>query len=395
MARPKKFPHTITNRYGKVTVYRTSNGTYTSYKIVWSEGRVAKRESRADEDTALDRAQEILGDITAGAASRPDATAQQWSYFQRCESLLKGVPLITAVEYFMAHGLKVDPVTEMTVVDVVSRFIESRKSSGRCERYLRTLKYDLDPVAAAMRKPFSRVNVADLDAYLATIGNTRTRHNKRGSITSCWRWARSKGWLPRDKATAADLTDTPEVSAKDPGILSADDLKTALYKAEQDDTVRQIIPYLVIAAFAGVRSAEICRLTWEDHIKLDQGVIILGSDITKTKRRRVIQMEPTLIEWLSVHQSTGKVVAVSRPHRLIATLHSEAPWPHNALRHSAVSYLMALHRNAAMVAEQCGHTEAQLQSQYKAAVTTEQALQWFNIPPKWQAIQTQQKVVCV
>ncbi len=75
MPRPRKFPHTLTNRYGKVSIYRTVNGLYTSYKIVWSEGRVRHRESRPDEASALDRAQEVLGDMTAGAASRPDATA--------------------------------------------------------------------------------------------------------------------------------------------------------------------------------------------------------------------------------------------------------------------------------------------------------------------------------
>lgn len=380
----------MTNRYGKVAVYRTTNGLYTSFKIVWAEGRVRRRESRPDESSAIDRASEILDDLAAGAASRPDATAQQWSYFQKCESLLNGVPLITAVEYYLEHGLKATPVEEMTVADVIARFIESRKSAGRGARYLRTLKYDLEPLVDVMRKPFARVTVADLDAYLTTIDNARTRHNKRGSITSCWRWARSKGWLPRDKGTAADMTDSPEVSRKDPGILAADALEVALHKAEQDDAVRQMVPYLAIAAFAGARSAEICRLTWEENIRMDQKVIILGSDITKTKRRRVIHMEPALVNWLSAHQSTGKVVKVARPHRLIATLHGGS-WPHNALRHSAVSYLMALHRNAAMVAEQCGHTESQLQTNYKAAVTSEQSLKWFNIQPQWQATQIQQK----
>lgn len=82
---------------------------------------------------------------------------------------------------------------------------------------------------------------------------------------------------------------------------------------------------------------------------------------------------------------------MARPHRQLAALR-KSPWPHNALRHSAVSYLMAMHRNAAMVAEQCGHTESQLQTHYKAIVTTEQSLQWFNKQPTlWQATPTQQK----
>jgi integrase len=132
-------------------------------------------------------------------------------------------------------------------------------------------------------------------------------------------------------------------------------------------------------------------MTWEDNINLETGVIILGSNITKTKRRRVIHMEPVLRSWLEAHRGAGKILPATRPHRLLSEVKADT-WPHNALRHSAVSYLMALHRNAAMVAEQCGHTEAQLQASYKAAVTPDQALLWFNIQPiQWQATPTQQK----
>lgn len=392
MPRPRKFPHTVSNRYGKVTVYLTRNGAYSSYKVVWQEGRNRRRESRPTEQTAIDRANEILADLEAGASSRPDTTAAQWAYYQRCEKLLpEGVPLIKAVEWFVEHGMKVKPALDMQVKAVVDGFVASRKAAGRSARYLQALKYDLAKVSKALNKPISTVTVAELDLILRDVDNPRTRKNLRSSIVSCWRWARSKGWLPHDKSTAADLTDSPETPSKDPEIITPDSLEKALRKAESDPASRGILPYLVLAAFAGIRSAEIGRMTWEDNINLETGVIILGSNITKTKRRRVILMEPVLKGWLESYRGSGKVLPVTRPHRALAAV-KPAPWPHNALRHSAVSYLMALHRNAAMVAEQCGHTEAQLQSNYKAAVSPDQSLRWFNIQPvKWQATPTQQK----
>ena len=394
MPRPRKFPHSLTNRYGKVTIYRTRNGTYTSFKVVWQEGRVRRKESRTTEQAALDRANEILEDLAAGAVARPDTTAAQWAYYQTCEKMLpEGVPLIKAVEWFVEHGMKSKPVAEMSVKAVADGFRDSRKAAGRSERYLQALKYDMAKVTKALHKPIDSVTVAELDALLRTVENPRTRKNLRVSIVSCWRWARSKGWLPQDKATAADLTDSPEIVSKDPGVITPTELEAALRKAESAPHLHGIIPYLALAAFAGIRSAEIGRMTWEDNINLETGVIILGSAITKTKRRRVIHMEPVLQSWLESYRGTGKVLPATRPHKLLAEARPAA-WPHNALRHSAVSYLMALHRNAAMVAEQCGHTEAQLQANYKAAVTPDQALNWFNIQPiQWQATPTQQKAV--
>ena len=393
MARPRKYPHSVSNRYGKVSVYRTRNRAYTSYKIIWKEGRTRRRETRADEQAALDRANEILQDLEKHAPSRKDATADQWAYYRRCEEMLDGVPLITAVEYFLEHGLKVSTVPEITVTELKKRFVEAKKLAGRSARYVQAIGYHLKALAEAMRKPIAKVTVAELDMYLSGIEDARTRHNHRGTIIAAWKWAQSKGWLPADIKTAADRTETPSVVHKDPGILTPDELTAALRKAESEETLRRIIPYMVLGAFGGIRSAEIGRLTWDD-INLEQGTIILSSSITKTRRRRVVHMEDVLVNWLRAHQSTGKIVPVARPHHLLEQVRGAGDWPHNALRHSAVSYLMALHRNAAMVAEQCGHTEAELQASYKAATTAEQALQWFNIQPIWQATPTQQKAEC-
>lgn len=395
MSRPRKFPCSISNKYGAVKIYRTTNGRYTSYKIVWQEGASRKKESRPDEVTAVNRANEILDDMTKGIPARSDATGDQWAYYRRCEEMLEGVPLINAVEFFLEHGRKQVDVPKISVQAMVDKFIEAKKSANRCARYCRTASYHLNAMAKVMHKPLSMVHVADIDAFLGTITNLRTRYNYRASIVTAWRWARSKGWLPRDRATAAELTDCPEYVHKDPGIVSAEMLKELLTAVVANKTSRDLVPYLVIAAFAGVRSAEIRRMSWEEHVNMEDGTIILGSDVTKMRRRRVIYMEPVLLEWLNHFKSTGPVVKVTDPHRKLAAVRTGV-WPHNALRHSAISYLMALHRNAALVAEQCGHTEAELQASYKANTTSEQSLRWFNTKPDsiWQATQTQPGVAC-
>jgi len=105
--------------------------------------------------------------------------------------------------------------------------------------------------------------------------------------------------LPEDWAEIDHLT-LPLV--KDGTVLtySPDDLKRLL--AAAPDT---FIPCLALAAFAGMRSAEIERIGW-DNIRLvtksDTGrVINLEAGIAKTNSRRTITIHETLAKWLDPH----------------------------------------------------------------------------------------------
>jgi integrase len=354
-------------------VYQTTNGKYQSFKIVWGEGRTRRKESSPDPDKAIARAEEILEEISNGGSTKHKA------YIEKCEAKLPaGVTLEDAVDWYVSHVTTqlVSPSTGK----VVHGYLNSRAALGKSERYLDALGYALNKVSWIYQVPISEVTTSQLDSRLSAISSSRTRKNVRGALISCWRWAQNKGYLPHGTPTAADRTEAVTVITKDPEVLTPLQLLSAFKKAIEDDTITPIIPYLAIAAFAAVRSAEIERMTWEDNIDLEHGTIILGSAITKTKRRRVITMDPTLVEWLTKYKGTGKVCP-PKPHRMLAKTHSES-WPHNALRHSGVSYLTAKHQNAAMVAEQCGHTESQLQTSYKAAVTPLAAREWFVISPK-------------
>lgn len=375
-----QFPYQISNKYGKVNVYETKNGPYISYKIVWKTGKKRNRESRSSAIEAIGRAEEVLADLSACAATRPNSSSTQWVYYQQCEQMLNGTPLIEAVKFYLRHHRAATPGVT-TVWDAAKAFIESRRAAGKSERYVKSLAYDLQLAEPLFDYPIATVTPAQLDELLATIPHPRTRRNRRTSLVVCWKWAKTKGWLPYDIPTAAERTDTPAVVAKDPGVLTPVELEDVLRKLKHSPHHHKLIPYVVIGAFAGVRSAEICRMRWETNVKLDEGLLVLGSDITKTSRRRVIRMEPELVNWLRTYRGEGKVVPVYKPQDALTRLR-KTKWPHNALRHSAVSYLMARHQNAAVIAEQCGHTESVMQVNYKAVVTPEQGERWFAIAPK-------------
>ena len=58
-------------------------------------------------------------------------------------------------------------------------------------------------------------------------------------------------------------------------------------------------------------------------------------------------------------------------------------WKKNALRHSYISYRLALMPDTARVALECGNSPDIIFKHYRELVAPEQAHEWFNIPPRF------------
>jgi integrase len=177
-----------------------------------------------------------------------------------------------------------------------------------------------------------------------------------------------------------------------PGILLPREI--AAFLAEADST---IVPAIALAAFAGLRDAELDRMTWE-RIDLAGGWVKLDASVAKTSSRRIIPISDNLRAWLAPHaKSEGPIRAgssVSSPLyrtgreaavKTLAKSKVAAPnlkqWPHNALRHSFASYRMAIVTNAAQVAEECGHSVQVMKTHYRELVTKMDSEAWFAVVP--------------
>jgi len=68
---------------------------------------------------------------------------------------------------------------------------------------------------------------------------------------------------------------------------------------------------MAIGAFAGIRSAEIQRLHWDD-IKWDRGHIEIAGKKAKTAARRLVPLTDNLKAWLAPWRAeTGKIISIS------------------------------------------------------------------------------------
>lgn len=375
------FPLVMSNKTGaKVKIYRQANrGKWVRYTLSWHNGEKRVTESLSDLNKATDRANQILDDLLAGRVDMAEVPRSELGYYLLCKDRLAGVPLMDAVEFYLSQHGSSPTVKQISVAECAEAFEAAQKRRGLSKRHTDTCCNHLKQFKEGMKKPMCQVTSNDIEHYLdSRFPSKRTRKNHRVTLVSFFGWAQEQGFLPKNGKTAAQKTAVPKVTKGDPGILNPAGLGEILKVADE-----KIIPFIAIGAFAGIRNAELCRLDWSS-ILWGERLIVLRRNETKTNRRRTAKISDNLMEWLLPYKGkSGKIVPTAKPNLFTRTAATKAGvmWPHNALRHSYISYAMALERNAAAVAEQCGNSEHEVQESYKALVTEVDAKAWFSIKP--------------
>jgi len=340
-------------------------------------GGAIRKERITDYAGAKARAHSLLKDMRDMSASRCQFSDEQLHYFKHCSDLMGGAPLLDAVKLYLDR--KSRGVSLMSVSEVFDLFLASREN--RSPRYYQSLKWSLTPFVECVRMNVAEVQPGQIDHFLSTIPNARTRHNIKVSIGTMFSWARKKGHLPFGEAHAVERAEEIVVPTSAPGILSPGDLEKILRTAELSRP--DLVAWIALGAFAGLRSSERDRLRWED-INWSENAVPLSSDITKTSRRRVIEMGPSLRAWMDTYrQESGRICPLhnsATPMSAVA-LAAGVDVPHNALRHSFVTYDMLLHSDSRRTAEITGHSVDVLQSRYKAVAFKSAAVEWFSITP--------------
>ena len=139
----------------------------------------------------------------------------------------------------------------------------------------------------------------------------------------------------------------------------------------------RLIPFVAIGGLAGLRSAEIVRLEWQE-IRFDQDVIEIKAAKAKTASRRLVPILPALKAWLNpLRKEKGKVLAsvldefalAKQFRNAVAAIRGDdgeqlIKIVHNGLRHSFISYRMAILKNAAEVALEAGNSPKMIFEHY-------------------------------
>jgi integrase len=269
----------------------------------------------------------------------------------------------------------------VTVADLAKEVLEAKGKDGMSATYIADLKKRLAKFSADFgERKIAGITVEELDNWLRNLDcGPKSRANFRANIGVLFSYATFRRMLDSNPILH---TSRPKLPDNPPEIFSVDELAALLHTALSN--APGVVPMLVIGAFAGVREAEIKRLDWSE-VDQRRGHIEMKFSKAKSARRRIVEMQSNLRDWLRPYAGmTGAVVPVNARKKLDAIRKDAAltHWPKNGLRHSFASYRLAATHDAPRVAAELGHTSPQmLYSTYRELVLPEEAQRYWKIVP--------------
>lgn len=269
----------------------------------------------------------------------------------------------------------------VTVADLAKEVLEAKRKDGMSTTYIADLKKRLARFCAnfAERK-IAGITVEELDNWLRALpGSPKSRANYRANVGVLFSYAERRRMIDSNPILH---TARPKLPDNPPEIFAVDELAALLNAASK--RAPDMVPMLAIAAFAGIRDAEIKRLDWSE-VDQKRGHIEIKSSKANSARRRIVGMQPNLREWLRPYgELTGSVVPVNSRKKLdlVRKAAGLARWPQNGLRHSFASYRLASTHDAPRVASELGHTGPKmLYSTYRELVLPEEGERYWKLIP--------------
>jgi integrase len=133
--------------------------------------------------------------------------------------------------------------------------------------------------------------------------------------------------------------------------------------------------------FAGIRQAELDRLTWGE-VNLDQGTIAVPQSKSKIRRGRTVPIEPVLKAWLDCSDTSSSQLG-KPPRRLMERFRKQLGFrlPQNVLRHTYATYWQSRNQNYSTLADHLGNTEEVASRHYVRMVSKADAEQFWSLYP--------------
>jgi integrase len=309
------------------------------------------------------------------ALSMPDALRVEAI---ECSELLQPYQktLRDATKFYLDHLKAI--TGSRKVKEIVADLLAARTADGMSVRYLGDLRVRLGRFVATFgEQMIAGISVSRIEEWLRGLGvGPVTRNTFRRRLAALFNFAKRRGYITENPVADVEKAKEPETEI---AILSVGELARLLECASSE-----MLPFWTIGAFAGLRRAEIERLTWNE-IDFEAGVVEVKASKAKTASRRLVTIQPNLGKWLAPYRTrAGRVCPVSLQQKINedrerAKLRAE--WPANGLRHSFGSYHLAQFNDTAKLALEMGNSPGAIFRHYRQLVRPKQAALYWKIAP--------------
>ena len=311
-----------------------------------------------------------------------DTVANEYSKARKLlsDAHLNGVSLEDAASFYAKH--KGRGITRKAVAQALAEILERKTAKGVSGVYLRDLRYRLGAFGQAFHCDVNSITPDDVARFFDGLKlSPRSHNNFLCALRTFFRFAQKHDWLSKE----VDLLSRVERRNEKPTpveIFTAKELAALLIHAAPE-----VATCIALGAFAGLRSAEIQRLSWSD-IERRPGFIEVAADKAKTATRRIVPIAENLSRWLAIAPRNGACVWPHRSKNCFveamrrAADKAKIKWKQNALRHSFISYRLAEIQDVNRVALEAGNSPQMIFRHYRELATPEQGRTWFAIAPE-------------
>jgi integrase len=296
-----------------------------------------------------------------------------------------GVTIWDAARYYDQHVLRYK--NSPPVSEIVQRLIDDRESLHRRGRTISDLRSRLGIFAEKFGdSKLHEISLDELKSWLNDADNEwkpRTRNNFLTKLSQLYNFAFRLKWVDTNTAALIERASADDTKAE---IFTVAEAQKLLTHANQFN----LLPYIALGLFAGIRSAEMERLNGA-AINFGAKNIFISGEVAKKRAQRNIPMCDALISWLEpVKEKLQSGVPVVEQtifffRKNMAQLREAAGienWSDNGLRHSFGSYHWEMHSNENELSKQMGNSPAMIHKHYKHVVSPSEAAKFWALRPE-------------
>jgi integrase len=303
---------------------------------------------------------------------------------------------LTIRQLLDTHATLAHPKKSKSLHEALVELLEVKKVANRRHNYIKGLRcYLTSFIAGREELPVDKIHVGDIERWFVERKEMpNTRRASVGRLSSFFSYCERRGYIT---ANPIKKLEAVTIDRGRPDILTLDESRRLLHWCMTREP--RALGYFAVALFFGTRPEEIATLTWKDFDLDRKRLTIDKSKVRGDGRWRILELPDNLVEFLKISKDAkGKFKFQHRDrtrlHRgLTKAIFSDkrkayfaakwgTRWPHDIVRHTGASYLVALHQDEPKVALMMMTSVGMLRKHYRNLVTPEDARAYFEMTPE-------------
>lgn len=294
--------------------------------------------------------------------------------------------LLDAVEHWLRFGQPSGVNRDVRLDEALERFLEWTATAGLREPTVKSMKSRLLVFASVVGDmPVHAITPGVIRRFLDTRSNNTpaSREADKRAVSSFCNWCvRDEQRFLATNPTRGVQVDGLRRNGKEPEILSVSQCR-ALLDAARTYREGRLLPYVALGLFGGLRPTEAAGLRW-DNINFADKEVVIPSEVCKTGRRRVIELNATLAVWLKVCNRKVPLIQATPDNDMVKLrkLAGIEHWPADVMRHTCISHYFRQCGSLGLTAEMAGNSESVILRHYKSRTSTPDTKAFWSLRPK-------------